>query len=256
MGKHVGRHRAPGYSPLQEIGQLAVESTKPALQVSAVAVASTGLVATMALPAYAAPATPDSGSAAAAPAVPFDPMTDSTDIIEMGPVVVAPTASAAQLSVSSLAGFKAKAVSVAAPAPATRVSRSTSRTAAPASPAAPEAPAAPVVPVNGSIIAIAASLTGIPYVRGGTSTSGADCSGFTQLVYRLAGKSIPRTAEAQRAGSVKVSNPQPGDLVFFGYPATHVGIYAGNGMMYDSARTGTRTALRKIYSSNVVYGRY
>jgi len=48
----------------------------------------------------------------------------------------------------------------------------------------------------------------------------------------------------------------PGDLVFFGVPATHVGIYAGNGMMYDSPHTGTVSQLRKIYSGNVSYGRF
>jgi cell wall-associated NlpC family hydrolase len=52
-----------------------------------------------------------------------------------------------------------------------------------------------------------------------------------------------------------VSNPQPGDLVFFGSPAYHVGIYAGNGMMWDSPRSGKAVALRSIWSSNVTYGR-
>ena len=85
---------------------------------------------------------------------------------------------------------------------------------------------------------------------------GFDCSGFTQYVYRQAGISIPRTAEAQRQASTKVSNPQPGDLVFWGIPATHVGIYAGPGMTIDSASSGTRVSLHKIWSGNLSYGRY
>ena len=52
-----------------------------------------------------------------------------------------------------------------------------------------------------------------------------------------------------------MSNPQPGDLVFFGSPAYHVGIYAGNGMMWDSPRSGKAVALRSIWSSSVTYGR-
>jgi cell wall-associated NlpC family hydrolase len=52
-----------------------------------------------------------------------------------------------------------------------------------------------------------------------------------------------------------VSNPQPGDLVFFGSPAGHVGIYAGNGMMWDSPHTGTAIGLHKIWSSSATYGR-
>ena len=52
-----------------------------------------------------------------------------------------------------------------------------------------------------------------------------------------------------------VSNPQPGDLVFFGSPAYHVGIYAGGGMMWDSPRTGETVQKRAIWSGNVSYGR-
>ena len=110
--------------------------------------------------------------------------------------------------------------------------------------------------VLGGIIGIAASLSGIYYRYGGTTTAGFDCSGFTSYVYRLAGKSIPRTAEAQRAASSKVSNPAPGDLIFFGYPAYHVGIYAGNNTMWDSARPGTVVSLRTIWDSgDLSYGR-
>lgn len=107
------------------------------------------------------------------------------------------------------------------------------------------------------IAAIAASLLGIPYVYGGTSTSGFDCSGYTQYVYRMAGKSIPRTAEAQRAASIKVSNPVPGDLVFFGYPAFHAAIYAGPGKIYHASRPGTVTSLANFLSyGTVTYGRF
>jgi cell wall-associated NlpC family hydrolase len=94
------------------------------------------------------------------------------------------------------------------------------------------------------------------YSYGGTSPStGFDCSGFTQYVFSRVGISLPRTAEEQRSATTRVSNPQPGDLVFFGSPAYHVGIYAGNGMMWDSPRSGKAVALRSIWSSNVTYGR-
>ena len=151
----------------------------------------------------------------------------------------------------------------AAPAPAaapaaatttTRASRTTTRTAAPAAPAVN---AAPVPAATGGIIGIAASLSGIYYRYGGTTTAGFDCSGFTSYVYRQAGISLPRTAAAQQAASTKVSNPAPGDLIFFGYPAYHVGIYAGGGMMYDSPRTGKTTGLHAIWTqSGVSYGRF
>lgn len=105
------------------------------------------------------------------------------------------------------------------------------------------------------VLAIAASLAGIYYIYGGTTTAGFDCSGFTQYVYRKVGVSLPRVAEDQRRFARPVSSPRPGDLVFFGIPAGHVGIYAGNHKMWDSPRTGKAIALREIWSSNVTYGR-
>ena len=74
---------------------------------------------------------------------------------------------------------------------------------------------------------------GTPYVFGGTSTSGFDCSGYVQHVFALRGLHIPRTADAQfYAGSKAVGGPRPGDLVFFQTyepGPSHVGIYLGNG---------------------------
>ena len=55
------------------------------------------------------------------------------------------------------------------------------------------------------------------YSYGGTSPAGFDCSGFTAYVFRQVGISLPRTAEQQRQAVTRVSNPQPGDLVFFGF---------------------------------------
>lgn len=114
---------------------------------------------------------------------------------------------------------------------------------------------APRAVAGGGVLRTAASLSGIYYRWGGTTTSGFDCSGFTSYVFRANGKSLPRTAAAQQRATRRVSSPQPGDLVFFGSPAYHVGIYAGGGMMYDSPRTGRTTGLHKIWSKNVSYGR-
>jgi len=132
------------------------------------------------------------------------------------------------------------------------VSRSTTRSAiSPTSTPAPVAAASR----SGGILGIAASLAGIYYIYGGTTTAGFDCSGYTQYVFAKMGISIPRTSEAQQAAVTPVSNPQPGDLVFFGSPAGHVGIYAGNGMMWDSPHSGAAVALRAVWSSSPTYGR-
>jgi cell wall-associated NlpC family hydrolase len=111
-------------------------------------------------------------------------------------------------------------------------------------------------PSSAGVLGIAASLAGIYYVYGGTTTAGFDCSGYTQYVFARVGINLPRTSQAQQAAATPVSNPQPGDLVFFGYPAGHVGIYAGNGMMWDSPRSGTAVGLHSVYSSSATYGRF
>jgi cell wall-associated NlpC family hydrolase len=249
VAKHNGRHRAPGFSPLAELSQIAIDSSAPVARASAVAVVSGGLLAGMVVPAqaftaptYEAPSVPSTGPA-------LDPV--------LGPVVTAPAAAAAPAF--GTIGFTKKTVAVAAVTTSRATTRTAATAAAPAaaakSAAAPAA--APAVANDGSIIGIAASLSGIPYRYGGTSTSGVDCSGFTQMIYRMAGISIPRTAEAQRAGSTKVANPSPGDLIFFGFPAYHAGIFAGGGMLYDAQHPGTVTGLHKIWTySNVSYGRY
>jgi cell wall-associated NlpC family hydrolase len=67
-------------------------------------------------------------------------------------------------------------------------------------------------------------------------------------------------AEAQRQAATAIprSQARPGDLVFFlsGGSAYHVGIYAGNGMMYDAGRPGTGVSKRGIWSGNVTFGRF
>ena len=92
-------------------------------------------------------------------------------------------------------------------------------------------------PAGQAIVSEAKKYLGVPYVWGGSSPSGFDCSGFTQYVMRACGYSINRTATDQldNGYSVSYSNLQPGDLVFFNNtyatdaPASHVGIYVGNG---------------------------
>ena len=74
---------------------------------------------------------------------------------------------------------------------------------------------------------------GVPYVFGGTSVSGFDCSGYVQHVFAIMGVRIPRTADAQYySGSKTVGGMRPGDLVFFQTyepGPSHVGIYLGGG---------------------------
>jgi len=93
---------------------------------------------------------------------------------------------------------------------------------------------------------------GVPYVFGGTSTSGFDCSGFVQHVFALLGIGLPRTADAQYdVGRPAVGGPRPGDLVFFDTygGVSHVGIYLGRGKFVhaSSSRGVTVSRLAESY---------
>lgn len=96
----------------------------------------------------------------------------------------------------------------------------------------------------------AVALVGCPYVYGGTTTSGFDCSGFTQYCARNNGITINRTATAQLKNGeyVERSNLQPGDLVFFGYGSTasHVGIYIGDGKFVHAQNSSTGVVITSL----------
>ncbi|MEK4027749.1 C40 family peptidase [Pseudobacillus sp. FSL P4-0506] len=95
--------------------------------------------------------------------------------------------------------------------------------------------------IGASLVEYGKKFMGVPYVFGGTTPRGFDCSGFTQYVYKhSAGISIPRTTDQQYKIGTAVSKSElvPGDLVFFKntYRAgiSHVGIYAGNNMVLNA----------------------
>ncbi len=109
------------------------------------------------------------------------------------------------------------------------------------------------------------SWIGTPYMYGGNSRSGVDCSAFTQSVYRAVNIELPRTAsqQAEASESVNPSELKFGDLLFFntsGSGISHVGIFIGNGFFVhaSSSRGVVRESLSKEYYANriVSAGRY
>lgn len=99
---------------------------------------------------------------------------------------------------------------------------------------------------SSKLVSNALSLIGVPYVFGGTSRSGFDCSGYTQYVFQGSGVSLPRTSYAQYGVGSAVSRNElePGDLVFFSTydkGASHVGIYIGGGSFVHASNSGVRT---------------
>ena len=92
----------------------------------------------------------------------------------------------------------------------------------------------------------------MPYVWGGESPSGYDCSGLVQAAYRRAGIDLPRTAQEQYDAGPHLpasAQLQPGDLVFFGQSpseVTHVGMVVRSGEMVDAPHPGTSRSHRAV----------
>lgn len=94
-----------------------------------------------------------------------------------------------------------------------------------------------------AVVAYAEQFLGVPYVYGGNTPSGFDCSGFTSYVYANTYQSIPRVAQSQYDAIASVSRDEllPGDLVFFGSSSasiSHVGIYVGEDTFIHAPHTG------------------
>lgn len=105
-------------------------------------------------------------------------------------------------------------------------------------------------------VAGAMSQLGTPYVWGAEKAGEAfDCSGLVQWAAGLVGVTLPRTAAAQQGAVQQVTTPQPGDLVFWGAPATHVGIYLGNGKMIDAPNSNSVVRIEDVWGAPSGYGR-
>jgi cell wall-associated NlpC family hydrolase len=169
----------------------------------------------------------------------------------------APAAHAARTATPHSTATRTTATRATTVAPTTTARPSTTHrtTVAPAPVAAPPAPvaaaAAPVASAASSAGAVAEKVAlaqvGRPYVSGGESPSGFDCSGLVQYAYRAAGVSLPRTTAGQISAGTPVSesNLQIGDLVFF-YGGGHVGIYVGNGEVVHAPVPGQTVTTIKI----------
>ncbi|MGY1734322.1 C40 family peptidase [Geodermatophilus sp. SYSU D01045] len=104
----------------------------------------------------------------------------------------------------------------------------------------PAPAAAPASGVAGTVVATAMAQRGKPYVWAAAGPNAFDCSGLTQYAFRAAGISLPHSSKMQSTMGTPVSraNLQPGDLVFFYSPVSHVGIYIGNGQMVHAPTSG------------------
>ncbi|MEN2326306.1 NlpC/P60 family protein [Lacticaseibacillus paracasei] len=169
----------------------------------------------------------------------------------------ATAAVAATPSASSTSTASSSAVSS-----SVNTSTNTSTTSASSSASASQAPASNNSSVSvsgGSIASNAAKYIGVPYVYGGTSPSGFDCSGLIYYAAKEAGISLPRTSQAQSTlGSyVSVSDLKAGDLVFWGGvgSAYHVGIYIGGGQYLHAPAPGQNVTIQSMAYFAPSFGR-
>lgn len=108
--------------------------------------------------------------------------------------------------------------------------------------------------VRQGIISTAKKYLGTPYVWGGKTPKGFDCSGLTSYVYRQYGIKLPAWSNHQTKTGVRsnISNARPGDLVGWNRGG-HVGIYIGNGMLLHSPRPGRSVEIRPLRANEGAY---
>lgn len=100
-----------------------------------------------------------------------------------------------------------------------------------------------------SVFAVAARYQGVPYVFGGASPRGFDCSGLVKYVWAKFGKNLPHSASAQARMGKRISRAaaRPGDLVVM---PGHIGFYAGNGRILSAPYPGQRVRIQPIWTNN------
>ena len=109
------------------------------------------------------------------------------------------------------------------------------------------------VPASGraaAAVQYALAQVGDAYVYGAAGPSAWDCSGLTMVAWAQAGVALPHSSSAQYASGARVSSSdlQPGDLVFYYSPISHVGMYIGNGLIVHAANPSSGTRVAELYS--------
>ncbi|MFI8524959.1 C40 family peptidase [Promicromonospora sukumoe] len=268
-----GRHRAahPPITPLTPFSRAAARGLSATARRGAVVAAGSGLlVSLLGVPANAAPAS--------------DPGTNTAELEAVRDVVRDAAAKTTTADVSTAALVTAKvntapAVKVAAdseftletgtikvtPAPepepepepepvveAEPVQAEVTETAAVAEEPVQKAAAAPASSSGSQIVDIAMQYLGVPYVWGGSTPAGFDCSGFTSYVYAQIGITLPHSSAAQRNSGTQVSAAEalPGDII---WSPGHVSIYTGNGMQIEAPVPGQTVRESKIWQDSPVY---
>jgi len=121
----------------------------------------------------------------------------------------------------------------------------------------PPPPGKPPPPIAAAAKAVALAKTqlGVPYLWAGSDPEdGFDCSGLIMWAYAGAGKSLPHSSQlmANVTRHIAFTDLQPGDLLFYGSPIHHVGMYVGNGQMIEAPHAGANVRIASIWRSDLV----
>ncbi|KRD35246.1 glycoside hydrolase [Oerskovia sp. Root918] len=256
--RHRAAHRP--ITPLTSLGRSAASSVSSVARRSAVVAASSGLlISVFTAPANAAPSTDQAKTSVGT--VDLAAVTaQAREALQTSPVVTVAADAALAIEQAPVAVTPApepEPEPEPAPAPAPQRAAAPSRSVERAAPAATKTvqAAAPAPAASGSsVVDIAMKYVGVPYVYGGSSPSGFDCSGLVQYVYGQLGVSLPHQSGAQRnAGTaVSASEARPGDII---WTPGHVAIYAGNGMQIEATTPGSTVKYSKIWQNNPTFVR-
>ncbi|MGL3807726.1 C40 family peptidase [Paeniglutamicibacter sp. R2-26] len=274
----LGRHRATSVrtNPLESISKAVASNAGSVGRQAAVIAAASGLVLTLGVPgqgtatreASSAPVEGLSAERVAVKAVSVSASKVKDLDIERSAFTSKPAPAPVVVSVASSVSTRGdntaatranntttRATSNSASADAFAPTTRTNRGGAASTAVAPKSDSINTANLSG-IAATAAQYVGVPYVWGGNTTAGWDCSGFVKYVYAKHGINIARGTSAIRASGqfVRTSNPKPGDLVFQN-GGGHVGIYLGGGKMIGAQNPTVDTILHDV-SRNPLYGYY
>jgi cell wall-associated NlpC family hydrolase len=260
-----GRHRAARRPVLADVARAtSTQFNAFAGRTAVVAAAGSGvLLSLVATPAQAAPAPASVTSLAGNPvqgtlnAADLNALTaQARQTVAAAPVVaVAPDAELkvekAAVSVVSAEENEEYQAQLTAEAEAEAAAEAAEAAAAAAEEAAAAAVDIPASASGSAVVSVAMRYLGVPYLWGGSTPSGFDCSGFTSYVFAQVGINLPRTSSEQRyAGTeVPMSQAQPGDLL---WSPGHIAIYAGDGMQVEAPVPGKTVRYTQVWQSNPI----